>query len=129
MGKQTIYVIAVEKPYHGDFLTTLFVKRVENLLIWNNIRGGNNMQLREILKEAQSSMKYDIAELVDEYDEDGCLITILNYSDKQVSITLQDVKGRRINTSLMEKRMFKRLDYGNFKQLINKLFYYAQPME
>lgn len=87
------------------------------------------MQLREILKEAQSSMEYDMTELVDEYDEDGCLITILSYSDKQVSITLQDVKGRRINTSLMEKKMFERLDYGNFKRLINELFYYAQPME
>lgn len=87
------------------------------------------MQLREILNEAQSNLNYDMIELVDEYDEDGCLITILNYDDKQVSVTLQDIKGHRINTSLMKKKMFERLDHGNFKRLINELFYYAQPMK
>lgn len=89
------------------------------------------MQWKDMLTEAQSMLEYGCegAALVDEYDEDGNLITILRYDDKQVAVNVQDIGNRRTGYSLVDTEMLKRLDYGNFERLLNELFYYAQPTE
>lgn len=89
------------------------------------------MQWKDMLIEAQSMLEYGCegAALVDEYDEDGNLITILRYDDKQAIVNIQDLKNRRTGYHLIDIEMLKRLDYGNFERLLNELFYYAQPTE
>lgn len=89
------------------------------------------MQWQDMLTEAQSMLEYGCEgeALVDEYDEDGNLITILRYDDKQAIVNIQDLKNRRTGYHLIDIEMLKRLDYGNFERLLNELFYYAQPTE
>lgn len=66
-------------------------------------------------------------ELADEYDDDGDLITIVKHDhDNSIAIHVQDVKNKKHNYSIMDLKQYVKLDFGNFKRLINELFYYAQ---
>lgn len=89
------------------------------------------MKLHDILAEAQAYLKrskHD-CELIEEYTDEGDLVTIVDYDETQVSIHLHDFTNRRIGWSPLEKEIFARLDPGNFTRLINELRHYAQQMD
>lgn len=65
--------------------------------------------------------------LVDEFDENGDLITVVKHDyDNNIAVHIQDVENDRHNYSTMPLNQYMKLDFGNFKRLINELFYYAQ---
>ena len=84
------------------------------------------MNLENIFKDAKTDWESQEYLLVDEYDEDGNLITILKYDEGNVVVHLHDVKGQRALHHKMTNKEFHILDFGNFKRLIDELFYYAQ---
>lgn len=66
-------------------------------------------------------------EIISEYDDDGNLITINKFDNKnRIGIHISDIKNDRYNFHVMSFEDYNKLDFGNFKRLINELRFYAQ---
>lgn len=83
------------------------------------------MNLHDILTDVKSNLRHKKTVLADEYDENGNLITIVRYDDKRASVVLKDIANYKTGDSLIDIEILQRLDYGNFKRLIDELLYYA----
>lgn len=84
------------------------------------------MKLEAIFSEAKENWRDQEFILVDEYDKDDNLITILKYDTDKIAVFLHNVKDRSSLHHIMTYDEFEILDYGNFKRLRDELFYYAK---
>lgn len=101
--------------------------RKESAANKEHLWGGEQMKLCDMLIEAQSNIGHERTVFLEDFDEEGNLITIVRYDEEQAAITIQDTKNRRTNFMLMDLETLEGLDHGKFKRLIDGLFYYAGP--
>lgn len=126
--RRTIIAIVVGRRFHGGSSGILYANGAgKNPLQTRNTYGGEQMKLCDMLIEAQSNIGHEGTVFLEDFDEEGNLITIVRYDEEQAAITIQDTKNRRTNFMLMDLETLEGLDHGKFKRLIDGLFYYAGP--
>lgn len=85
------------------------------------------MKIKDIFNEAKQNMKYEDLVLVDEWSDDGDLITIFK-DEKNVVIQVLGFFSQEIKKREVDYQKFRNMKFNQFKKIINDLtrFSYEQ---
>lgn len=85
------------------------------------------MKIKDIFNEAKQNMKYEDLVLVDEWSDDGDLITIFK-DEKNVVIQVLGFFSQEIKKKEVDYQKFRNMKFNQFKKIINDLtrFSYEQ---
>lgn len=84
------------------------------------------MRLDEIYEVAKENFKFDLCELIDEYDEDDNRITILNESNGiLIAVEFAEADEIRTMNRLLTYSEFMRLSWMDLEDIVNEMHDYA----
>lgn len=85
------------------------------------------MKIKDIFNEAKQNMKYEDLVLVDEWSDDGDLVTIFK-DEKNVVIQVLGFFSQEIKKKEVDYQKFRNMKFNQFKKIINDLtrFSYEQ---